>query len=99
VPKQYIETENREAMPEPVSTWPILPRWFSNQRLTDSLIAQPISIFCNVALGLGGQGLSNFSALVVSNVGSWKRGRPRDSSYWMYLPTSALPVPLQAVGP
>jgi hypothetical protein len=28
-----------------------------------------------------------------------KRWRPRDSSYWMYLPTSALPVPLQAVGP
>ncbi len=25
--------------------------------------------------------------------------RPRDSSYWMYLPTSALPVPPQAVGP
>ena len=39
LPKQYIETENRRPSDEPVSVSIILPRWFLNQRLTDSLIA------------------------------------------------------------
>ena len=39
VPKQYIETENRLPTHEPVATSPILPRWFYNQWLTDSLVA------------------------------------------------------------
>ena len=39
MPKQYIETENRRPTHESVSTSPILPRWFSNQWLTGSLVA------------------------------------------------------------
>jgi len=39
LPERYIETENRRLTDVPVSTPAILPRWFSNQWLTDSLVA------------------------------------------------------------
>lgn len=38
LPKQYTETENRRPTCQPVSASPILPRWFSNQWLTDALV-------------------------------------------------------------
>src|ERR1035437_8766199 len=41
LPKQYTETETCRPANEPVPTSPILPRWFSNQWLTDSLVAHP----------------------------------------------------------
>jgi hypothetical protein len=37
--KRYIETENRRHKYQPVSSLPILPRWFTNQWVTDSLFA------------------------------------------------------------
>jgi hypothetical protein len=39
VPKRYIETEKHRTVYEPVFASPILPRWFSNQWLADSLFA------------------------------------------------------------
>ena len=45
LPERYIETENRRLTDVPVSTPPILLRWFSNQWLTDSLVAHPYFYF------------------------------------------------------
>jgi hypothetical protein len=38
LPERYIETENRRLTAVPVLTASILPRWFSNQWHTDSLV-------------------------------------------------------------
>ena len=48
LPKQYIEIENRRLTYEPVSTSLVLPRWFSNQQLTDSLVATGQFLFVEV---------------------------------------------------
>jgi hypothetical protein len=39
LPERYIETENRRRTEARVFKSPILPRWFSNQWFTDSLVA------------------------------------------------------------
>ena len=45
LPERYIETENRRLTDVPVSTPAILPRWFSNQWFTDSLIVHAYFYF------------------------------------------------------
>jgi hypothetical protein len=40
VPERYIETENRRLADVLVFTASILPRWFANQWLTDSLVVE-----------------------------------------------------------